>query len=101
MSNLLKDVSGGEWYQGALTEQTWETPACHVALIENDGVAFAEVQGGTHEQALANAKLMAAAKDMAEALIEARAALNTHLSSDLRDQLDEIIDAALKKAGIE
>lgn len=101
----LKDVSGGEWrVAGDGRDYSHLVESNVYSIISKHNQWLAECYGNTPEEALANARLMAAAKDMAEALKLAKRAL-WKCSLDKVGDCQEIlsacasVDAALKKAG--
>ncbi len=97
----LKDVSGGEW-EATYSRQIGESLFCCDIQAQLHGPRFevAEAYGRTPKEALANARLMAAAKDMAEALRKARRYLHAESvpTADFLEMRDSV-DDALKKAG--
>ncbi|MGL5002379.1 MAG: hypothetical protein ACRDAM_05525 [Casimicrobium sp.] len=103
-SDVLRHVTKGKWT--ARSAYTLTEEGHHRAFVDSDDTtmhAVALAAGRTAQEALANARLMAASKEMAEAL---RTLQKSHLFGKVRqydpkDGLVLLVDAALKKAGIE
>jgi hypothetical protein len=91
-SDVLRHVSGGEW---SASDHLILGAKCKPDEIIIVGRSF----GDTPEEALANACLMAAAKDMAEALRLNLESFNDENDVEKFDKARKATLAALKKAG--
>lgn len=88
----------GEWTTKKTTEDFTLTIKKGATVIDNDNALLAIVSGDSIDEMIPNAKLIAAAPDMLEALMEIVEVMPNILRLPLTNQIKDIATQAIKKA---